>query len=87
MTNTKLVMYFTITIAFTNYINEFSLMEELEAPILTNKTMSEDTLPVFLNQSTFDDTLLSVSLTLKEYINQYKHDTEIFYLKERHDID
>ena len=35
--NTKLVMYFTLNIAFTNYINEFYLMEELEAPILTNK--------------------------------------------------
>ena len=26
-------------------------------------------------------------MTLKEYINQYKHDAEIFNLKERHDID
>ena len=35
----------------------------------------------------FDNTLLSVSLTLKEYINQYKPDSECFYdLKERHDI-
>ena len=45
------------------------------------------TLPVFLNQSMFDDTLLSTPLALKEYINQYKHDSEIFYLKERCDID
>ena len=80
-------MYFTINIAFTNYINGFNILEELEAPILTNKTISEYTLPVFLNQCMFDDTLLSVPLTLKEYINQYKHDTEIFDLKERHDID
>ena len=69
--NTKLVMYFTINIAFTNYINEFNLMEELEAPILTNKTISEYTLPVFLNKSTFGNTLLSAPLTLKEYIDQY----------------
>ena len=84
---TKLVMYFTINIAFTNYINEFNLTEEIEAPILTNKTISEYTLPVFLNQSTFPDTLLSAPLALKEYINQYKIDTEIFNWKERHDID
>ena len=50
--NTKLVMYFTINTAFTNYINEFNLTDELEAQILTNKTISEYTLPVFLNQST-----------------------------------
>ena len=34
-------------------------MEELEMPILTNKSTSEFTLPVFLNKSTFDDILLS----------------------------
>ena len=43
-------------------------MEELEMPILTNKSTSEFTLSVFLNKSTFDDTLLSTLLTLKEYI-------------------
>ena len=54
---------------------------------LDNKSTSEFTLPVFLNKSTFDDTLLSAQLTLKEHIAQYKHDQEIFDLKERHDID
>ena len=85
--NTKLVLNFTINIAFTSYVNEFNLTEELEAPILTNKTILEYTLPVFLNKNTFDNTLLSAPLTLREYINQYKHDSEIFDLKERHDID
>ena len=72
--NTKLIMYFTINSAFTNYLNEFNLTEELENPILTNKSTSKITLPVFLNRSAFDDTLLSVPLRLKEYIAQlYKH--------------
>ena len=73
--------------AFTNYIDQFNLMEELEIPIITNKSTSEFTLPVFLNKSTFDDILLSAPITLKEYIAQYKHEKEIFDLKERHDID
>ena len=30
---------------------------------------------------------MSAPLTLKAYIAQYKHDKEIFDLKERHDID
>ena len=85
--NTKLIMYFTVNNAFANYLNDFNLMEELEVPILTNKSMPEITLPIFLNKSTFDDTLLSAPLTQKEYIAQYKHDKEIFDLKERHDID
>ena len=83
----KLIMYFTVNSAFTNYLNEFNLTEELEVPIFTNKSTSEITLLVFLNKSTFDDTLLSAPLTLKQYITQYKCDKEIFDLKERHDID
>ena len=85
--NTKLIMYFTVNAAFTNYIDQCNLMEELEMPILTNKSTSEFTLLVFLNKSTFDGTLLSTPLTLKEYIAQYKHEKEIFALKERHDIE
>ena len=56
-------------------------------PIPTKKSTSEFTIPVFLNKITFDDTLLSTPLTLKEYIAQYKHEKEIFDLKARHDID
>ena len=52
-------------------------------PILNNKSTSEFTLLVFLNICTFDDTLLSTPLTLKEYIAQYKHEKEIFYLKRK----
>ena len=86
-TNTPLIMYFTANTAFTNYLDQFNLMEELEAPIFTNKTTSEFTLPIFPIESTFDDTLLFTLETLKEYIAQYKHEKESFDLKERNDID
>ena len=86
-TNTLLIMYITVNTAFTNYLDQFNLTEELEAPILSNKTTSEFTLPIFLNKSTFDDTLLSAPETLKQYIAQYKHEKEIFDWKDRHDID
>ena len=52
--NTNLIMYFTVNTASTNYIDQFNLTEELEFPILTNKTTSEFTLLVFLNKSKFD---------------------------------
>ena len=55
--------------------------------MFTNKSTSEITLPVYLNKSTFDESLLSTPLTWKEYITQYKQDKEIFHLKEMHDID
>ena len=84
---TKLVMYFMVNLAFTNYLNDFNLTEEISIPTITNKSTSEVTLPVFLNKSKFDESLLSAPLTLKEYIFQYKRDKEIFDLKEKHDIE
>ena len=85
--NSKLIMYFTVDNAFTNYMTKFNLTEEIEIPVSTNKSTFKITLPVFLNKTKFDESLLSAPLTLKEYIAQYKQDKEIFYLKERHDID
>ena len=64
--NNNLIMYFMVNTAFTNYIDHFNLMEELEFPILTNKTTLEFTLPVFLNKSKFNDSLLSAPQTLKD---------------------
>ena len=81
--NTDLVMYFTVNTAFTNYIDQFN---HLKFPILTNKTASEYTLPIFLKNSRFDDSLFTAPQTLKEYISQYRHQKENFDLKERHDI-
>ena len=46
-----------------------------------------DSLPIFLNNSKFDDSLFTAPQTLQNYIAQYKHEKEIFDLKERHDID
>ena len=63
--NTNLIMYFTVNMAFTNYIDQFNLTEELEFPILTNKTTLEFTLLLFLNKSKFDDSLLSAPKHLK----------------------
>ena len=40
-----------------------------------------------LHQSKFDDSLLTTPQVLKDYIAQYKHEKEIFDLKERHDMD
>ena len=60
-TYTNLVMYFTVNTAFTKYIDQVNLTEELKIPILTNKTTSEYILLIFLNNSTFDDSLFSAA--------------------------
>ena len=74
--NTNLVMYFTVNTAFSNYINQFNLTEDLKFPILTKETTSEYTLLIFLNSSGFDDFLFTAPQTLNEYISQYKHQKE-----------
>ena len=51
-TNSKLIMYFTVNIAFTNYLDKFpNLTESLEFLIIKNKTTFEQTLPISLNVS------------------------------------
>ena len=76
-----------VNLAFTNYINNYNLTEEINIPTITNKSTLEVILPVFLSNSKFNELFLSAPLMLKEYIPQYKCDKEIFDLKERHDID
>ena len=71
--NTNVVIYFMVNTAFTNYIDQFNFTEDLKLPILTNKTTSEYTLPIFLN-SRFDYSLLTAPQTLKDYISQYKQE-------------
>ena len=66
--NTNLVMYFMVNKAFTNYIYQFNLTEDLKFPIPTNKTISEYTQPIFLNNSKIDDSLLTTPQMLKGYI-------------------
>ena len=85
-TNSKLTMYFMVNTAFVNYLDKFpNLTEYLEFPIVRNRTTFEETLPISLNVSKFDPTLLTTSSDLKEFINSYTNNKEIFDLQERHD--
>ena len=84
--NSKLVMYFTVNTAFINYLDQFpNLTESLEFPVIKNETTFEQVLPISLNISKFDSTLLIASNDLKEFIHWYTNDKEFFYLQERHD--
>ena len=83
--SSKLVMYFTVNTAF-NYLDQFpNLTEFLEFPIIKNKVTFEWNLPISLNISKFDSTLLTTLSNLKDFIHWYTHDKEIFDLEERHD--
>ena len=62
-----------------------NLTESIEFPIIKSKTNFEQTLPISLNISQIDSTLLTASNNLKESINSYTNHKEIFDLQERHD--
>ena len=84
-TDSKLVMYFTVNTAFINYLDQFpNLTELLQFLVIRNKTSFEHVLPISLNISKFDPTLLTASSDLKEFIQQYTIDKEIFDLQEGH---
>ena len=79
-------MYFTVNTTFVDYLDKFpNLTECLEFPIIRNKTTFEQTLPISLNISKFDQTFLTASNNLKEFINSYTNHKEIFDLQEKHD--
>ena len=71
-TNSKLNMYFTVNTTFVNCLDKFpNLTESLEFLTIRNKTTFEQTLPISLNISKFDLTLLTAPSNLKEFINSY----------------
>ena len=83
-TNSKLTMYFTVNTAFINYLHKLpNLTESPEFPIIRNKTTFEQTLPISLNISKFDPTLLTVSNNLKEFLNSYTNHKKNFLISKK----
>ena len=64
--NSKLTMYFTVNTAFVNYLDMFpNLTESLQFPLIKNRTTYKPTLPINLNISGFDKTLLNAPNNLR----------------------
>ena len=77
--NSKLVMCFMVNTAFVIYLDQIdNLTESHEFPILKNMTTFEKTLPISLNISKFDTSLLTAPKILKDFIHQYQCKKEIF---------
>ena len=74
-------MYFTINTTFPNYLDMFpNLTESLELLIIKNRTTFKQILPVFLNISKFDKTLLTASTDLKKIISSCTKNNKSFDL-------
>ena len=84
---TKLVMYFTINLAFTNYLDMLPNMTD-SLPIIKERTRYEQPLPLNLSIPHFDNSLRHWLTKLKDFITNYiNNDKEIFDLQQRHAIE
>ena len=83
---TKLTMYFTINLAFSNYLELIPNMTD-QLPINRGKTDFEQPLPVYLNILHFDNSLSNRPGKLNDFIYNYIQSTnnkESFDLQKRH---
>ena len=83
---TKLTMYFTINLAFSNYLE---LMPNITDHLTLNrgKTNHEQPLPIYLNMSCYDNSLSDRQGKLKEFVCNYIQSTnnkDIFELQKKH---
>ena len=84
---TKLTMYFTINLAFTNYLDMFPNLTD-SLTLIRDKTSYEQPLPIHLNVPHYDSSLNNRPTKPKDFLNSYiyNNDKEIFYLQQRHAI-
>ena len=78
-----LVMYFTINVAFTNYLD---MLPNLTNPLslMKDRTTYEQCLPINLSFPVFDNSLKQAPTNLKNFMQDYAKNKEIFDLKQRH---
>ena len=84
---TKLTMYFTINLAFTNYLDMFPNLTD-SLTLIRDKTSYEQSLPIHFNVPHYDSSLNNRPTKLKDFLNSYiyTNDKEIFYLQQKHAI-
>ena len=76
-------MSFTVNTAFVNYLDMFpNLIESLEFLVIKNRTTYKQPLPISLNISRFDKTLLPAPTNLKDFMYSYaKHNKKFLISK------
>ena len=78
----NLVMYFTINMAFTNYLD---MLPNLTMPsLIKDRTTYEHPLPINLTFPIFDNSLQGAATNLKSFMCNYAKNKEIFDLEQRH---
>ena len=67
-------MYFTVNLAFVNYLE--GAVESLCSEVSTNCTTQEQVLPVSIENFDFNPKLLTTPQTMKDFLTQYKYRKE-----------
>ena len=76
-----LEMYFTVNLAFTNYLEQ--LDETIDAPIERNWMHQMQVLPISIESFNMSPSLLQALKMLKEYVNQYQENRKLVEAKEK----
>ena len=82
---TDLVMFFTLNLAFVNYFD--SMIESVGIPILRNWTTQEQILHISVESFKINASLLNAPKTLKDFVHQFRHKKQIQELQEHIDED
>ena len=80
---TDLVMYFTVNLAFVNYF--VKMIESLGILILRNWTTQEQILPISVESFEINASLLNTPKMLKDFVHQFIHKKQIQELQEHID--
>ena len=78
---TKLTMYFTINLVFTNYLDMFHNLTDC-LTLIRDKTSFKQPLPIYINVPCYDSLLNYRATKLKDFLNNYIHtnDKEFFFI-------
>ena len=84
---TKLTIYFTINLAFTNYLDMFPNLTD-SLTLIRDKTSYEQPLPIHINVPHYDSSLNNRPTKLKDFLINYisTNHEEIFNSQQRHAI-
>ena len=81
--DSNLVMYFTINMAFTNFLDMLPNLTNA-LPLIKDKTTYEQPLPLNLSIPDFDSSLKHAPTNLRNFTDDYANNKEIFDPKQRH---